>query len=152
MTAELLDEAPDDIETVTIAWLTPLIADLGLAGGVKNTRRAGDQLPQVIVEYMDGIEDIDCGWADDVVTVYTLVPKGNGDAAAIRLARDLPLKVHRRMLELARYLDDVELPDNRTATIDYVNVFTRPMPAEYADTTILRKAARYKMGLAYAPV
>lgn len=135
---EILNEAPDDAEEVVIAWLTPLRR-------TAQTRVSGEVLPFTLVTHLDGTEDVDCGYADDVVSVHTLCDKKLGEDAAKQEAED----THRRMLLLARYLEDVVLTDGRIATIDYCTVFRRPRWEPYGDDQILRKVGRYKLGLAY---
>lgn len=143
---EVLDEGVDDIVVVGVSWLAPLLAP----GSVRDTRPPGGPLPFILVEFVDGTEDVDCGWADDVIAVHYLAAKGNGDATATRLAKQGALEVHQRMLLLARYLEDVPLTGGRIATIDYCDVFTRPRWEPYGDDQILRKVGRYRLGLGYA--
>lgn len=151
MTAEILDYGPQDAVTIGVSWLTPLLTRPLFAGGaVANTRRAGDPLPFIWVNYMDGNENVDESTSDEVLSIHTLFPKGNGDAAAIRNFRDGADEVHRRMLLLAVYLEDVALPGGRVADIESVKVFTRPRTEEYGDEQILHKVARYQLGLSYA--
>lgn len=146
MTAEVLDEGVDDDVAVGISWLKDLLP----AGQVAETRRAGDDLPFIWVEHMDGTECIEESYADDVIVVNYLAARGNGDATALRVAREGAAEVHQRMLLLARYLEDVPLAGGRIASIDYCDVFTRPRWEPYGDDQILRKVGRYRLGLGYA--
>lgn len=139
MTAEILDEGVDDAQEVIIAWLQPLRRTAGI-------RRLGDPLPFTLVEHITG-EEVD-GYSDEVVSVHTLCDRALGEDAA----KEETERTHRRMMLLARYLEDVELIDGRTATIDYVNVFQSPIWVEYGDAQILRKVGRYKIGLSYTNV
>lgn len=141
MTVELLGEAPDDVETVVVAWLSPLRR-------TSSSRRAGDVLPFTLVTHIAGNENVDGSTADPVVSVHTLCDKSLGYVAA----RDEADRTHRRMLQLARYLEDVELANNRLATIDYVSVSEQPRWVDYGDDQILRKVGRYTIGLSYADV
>ena len=138
MTAELLNEAPDDAEEVVIAWLTPLRR-------TAQTRRSGEPLPFTLVSHIAGEECPEEFYADDVVSVHTLCDKALGEDAA----KDEAEATHRRMLLLARYLPDVVLTDGRIATLDYVDVFARPRWEPYGDDQILRKVGRYRLGLSY---
>ena len=140
MTVELLDEGPDDVETVLIAWLAPL-------RNTVNARRSGDPLPQTVVVHLDSNESVQESWSDALVSIHTLCDKALGYVAA----RDEADKTHRRMLLLARYLEDVELADGRKASIQYVNVQT-PHWEEYGDDQILQKVGRCTVGLSYARI
>lgn len=144
MSVELLDEAPNDVETVLIAWLSPLYA----AGHVANTRRSGGPLPFVLVNHLDSNESIQESTSDALVSVHILTHKSAGEVAS----RDEADKVHRRILLLARYLEDVDLADGRKATIDSISVFKSPKPEPYGDDQILRRLGRYTVGLPYAAV
>lgn len=138
---ELLDEGPDDVETVVISWLSPLRR-------TANTRRSGDPLPFTLVTHIAGEESVEESNADMVVSVHTLCDKSLGWVNARNEADD----THRRMLLLARYLEDVELADERYATIDYVDVFESPRWILYGDDQILRKVGSYRIGLSYVNV
>jgi len=138
VTAEILNEAPDDAEECVIAWLNPLRRSA-------QTRRSGDPLPFTLITHITGTEDLDCGYADDVVSVHTLCDKSLGEDNAKNEAD----ATHRRMLLLGRYLPDVVLTDGRVATIDYCDVFQRPRWEPYGDDQILRKVGRYRLGLSY---
>lgn len=146
MVAELLDEGIEDVEAIAISWLTPLLP----TGQVGNIRRSGTALPFILVNAIPGPEDVECANADDVVSIHTLCDKNNGDAAAILAARNAADNTHRRMMLLARYLEDVALPGGRIATIDYVDCPMRPRWEEFGDDQILRKVGRYRIGLSYA--
>lgn len=135
---EVLGEAPDDAEEVIIAWLQPLRRSA-------QTRVSGDPLPFTLITHITGTEDLDCFYADDVVSVHTLCDKKFG----VDSAKEEADATHRRMLLLGRYLPDVVLTDGRTATIDYCDVFERPHWVPYGDDQILRKVGRYKIGLSY---
>ena len=137
---ELLDEGPDDVEEIIVSWLA------GLRDTAK-TRRAGDPLPFTLVTHIAGSEDECLSTADPVVSVHTLCDKAGGESAAAIEAN----KTHRRMLLLARYLEDVELSDGRFATIDYVSVFESPRWIDYGDDQILRKVGRYTIGIVVHP-
>jgi hypothetical protein len=151
VTAELLDYGPDDVETILISHLKPMLTNPLFAGGnVANSRLAGDVLPFILVNHLDGEEDEDCGETDELVSVHTLFPKQSGSATARRNFRDGARDVHQRMLLLARYLVDVPLPSGRNADIDFVKVFKRPTNVDYGDAEILRKVGRYRIGLSYA--
>lgn len=141
--AEVLDEDVDDAETVFISWLTPLY---DTPGHVANTRRAGDTLPFVLVNHLDSNESAEEFTVDALVSVHILTHKSAGEVAS----RDEADKVHRRILLLARYLEDVDLAGGRTATIDYVDVAKRPRREPYGDDKILRRLGRYNLGLSYA--
>lgn len=138
MTVEILNEAPDDDEEICIAWLSPL-------NRCAQTRRSGDPLPFILVTHITGKEDADCFHADNVVQVATLCDKRFGEDAAKIEAEN----THKRMLLLARYLEDVVLTDGRTATIDSVSVFESLSWQPYGDDQILMKVARYTLGLSY---
>jgi len=55
---------------------------------------------------------------------------------------------HRRMLYLAQHISDVTLANTRLVNVDYVNVVESPRWEYYSDL-ILRKVARYAVGLTY---
>lgn len=144
MTAELLDEDVDDAETVFVSWLSPLYA----AGHVANRRLSGDPLPFVIVNHLDSNECQEESISDALVSVHILTHKAAGDVAS----RDEANKVHRRLLLLARYLEDVDLAGGRKATIDFLDAPNRPKREDYGDEQILRRVGRYNLGLSYAKV
>jgi hypothetical protein len=144
MPAELLDEAVDDAETVVVSWLKPLLAD----GNVANTRRAGAPLPYILVHHLDSNESEQESSADALVSVHVLTHKAAGEIAS----RDEADRMHRRMLLLARWLEDVDLGAGRKATIDFVNVSKSPKKEEYGDDQILRRKGLYSIGLSYAKV
>lgn len=145
MTAELLDEDVDDAETVFVSWLTPLY---DTPSHVANTRRSGDPLPFVLVNHLDSNESVEESTSDALVSVHILTHKSAGEVAS----RDEADRVHRRILLLARYLEDVDLAGGRTATIDFVSVFKRPRREPYGDDQILRRLGRYTIGLSYARI
>lgn len=144
MSAPLLDEAPDDAETVVIAWLRPLYTD----GHVANSRLPGDPLPFILVNHLDSNECVEESTADALVSVHVLTHKSAGAISS----RDETDRMHRRMLKLARELDDVDLGGGRKATIESVSVFKSPRREEYGDELILRRVGRYTIGLSYAKV
>lgn len=130
MVAELLNEGPPDIETLVVAWLQPLRR-------TTNTRRAGDPLPMTVVECTAGTENVDESYADPVVSVHTLCRKSLGEDNA----RDEKDKTHKRMLLLARYLEDYDF--------DYVKVFEHQRRVPYGDDQIIRYVGRYQFGQSY---
>lgn len=144
MSTELLDEAPDDPETVIIAWLAPLLS----AGSVANTRRSGAPLPFYLVTHLDSNESQEESTSDALVSVHVLTHKAAGEVAS----RDEAGRMHRHMLLLARYLEDVDLEGGRTATIDSLSVFKSPKSEPYGDDQILRRVGRYTVGLPYAKI
>jgi hypothetical protein len=144
MTAELLDEGPDDAETVTIAWLKPLHPD----GHVANTRRSGAPLPFILVHHLSSNESETLSTSNALVSIHVLTHKAAGEVES----RDETDRMHRRMLLLARTLDDVDLGGGRNATIDFVNVTESPTRQEYGDEKILRRVGRYNIGFSYARV
>lgn len=145
MVAEILDEAPDDAETIVISWLKPMLAD----GHVANVRRAGDPLPFYLVNNLDTNETVEISAADALVSVHVLVHRAAGEVAL----RDEANRMHRRMLLLARWLEDVDLAAGRIATIDSVSVAKAPNKTEpYGDDQILRRIGRYGIGLPYAKI
>jgi hypothetical protein len=144
VTTELLDEAPDDEEAIVIAWLK----DLHPAGHVANNRKPGGPLPFILVSHLPSRENVEESTADALVSVHVLTHKADGQVASRDAAEDM----HRRMLLQARFLEDVELPGGRVASIDYVDVAQPPKRVEYGDENILRRVARYEIGLSYAKV
>lgn len=146
MTAELLTYGPEDLETIGVTWNFAMLP----AGQVANTRRSDDPLPFILVEYLDGKECMEGSYVDDVISIYYLSAKNNGDAASIRASIDGMSDVHQRMLLLGRYLEDVVLPNGQAASIDYCDVFSRPKWAPYGDDQILRRVGQYRLGLSYA--
>lgn len=131
MVAELLNEGPADIESIVVDWLQPLRR-------TTNTRRAGDPLPMTVVECTAGTEIVEESFAEPVVSVHTLCRKSLGEDNA----RDEMLKTHKRMLLLARYLEDYDL--------EYVKVFAYQRRIPYGDDQIIRYVGRYQFGQPYA--
>jgi hypothetical protein len=130
MSAELLGEGPADIEAVVVEWLQPLRR-------TANTRRPGDPLPMTVVECIAGVESVEESRADPVVSVHTLVRKSLGEDNASTESQN----THRRMLLLARYLEDFN--------IDYLKVFQYPRREAYGDDQIIRYVGRYQFGQSY---
>lgn len=128
---EVLDEGPDDIETVVVQWLSPLRR-------TANTRRSGDPLPMTVVVTVAGTESVEESTADPVVSVHTLVRKSLGEDNA----RDEMLKTHKRMLLLARNLEQFN--------IDYLKVFQYQRREPYGDDQIIQYVGRYQFGQSYA--
>ena len=151
MTVELLDYGPEDVVTIGVSWLTPMLELPTFTGGqVSNTRRAGDPLPFIHVNSIAGEESVEESDTDEVLSIHTLFRKGNGEASAILAFQDGWRAVHQRMLLLSQFLEDIALPGGRIATVDYCSVFSRPRTEEYGDDLILRKVGRYRIGLSYA--
>lgn len=130
---ELLDEGAENPEAVTVAWLSAAPGTWRVA----NTRRPGDPLPMRVVECIAGTESVDESSADPVVSVHTLARKSLGDDNAAAESD----KTHRRMLLLARYLEDFNL--------DYLDVFQLPRREPYGDDQIIRYVSRYRLGQSY---
>lgn len=137
---DLLDQHAEDVEELLLAWYAPL-------GALGMSRKTGDPLPFTLIRAVTGTENPDIGTADPVASVHTLCDKSLGWAAA-KAAADMR---HRRMLELARYLDTITMSDGRLASVDYVTVFQSPIWVDYEDTQIIRKVGRYTVGLSYVP-
>jgi hypothetical protein len=131
MTVEVLGEGPADIETIVVGWLQPLRR-------TSNTRRSGDPLPMCVVECTAGTEIVEESFAEPVVSVHTLCRKSLGEDNA----RDEALLTHKRMLLLARYLEDYDL--------EYVKVFQYPRRIPYGDDQIIRYVGRYQFGQPYS--
>ena len=134
---EVLNECANDAEAVVVAWLSTLRR-------TSIIRRAGDELPFTLVKEITGAESVDKGTAERVVSVHTLCARVDGVAEAAEEAQ----LTHRRMLLLARDLDSFALADGTMVSVDYVDVVEPPIWVEYTDE-ILRKVARYAIGLAY---
>jgi hypothetical protein len=144
MPAELLDESVDDAETVVVSWQKPMLAD----GSVSNTRRAGGPLPFYLINHLDSNEYVEISSADALVSVHVLTHKSAGEIAH----RDEVDRMHRRMLLLARWLEDVDLGGGRKASIESVSVSKSPKREPYGDDQILRSKGLYSIGLSYAKV
>lgn len=144
MTVELLGQAAEDSETIVVAWLKPLLSE----GNVANTRRSGASLPFILVNHLDTTECVEESTANALVSVHVLTHK----AASEEASRDETDRMHRRMLLLARYLEDVDLGGGRMASIEFVNVAKAPRKEPYGDELILRRVGRYEIGLSYAEV
>ena len=142
MSVELLEEGPDDGETVAISWLSGLHP----AGHVANTRRSGGPLPFILVNGLGGTENVEESYFNELVSIHVLTHKTAGEIDS----RDETDRMHRRMLLLARYLEDVDLADGRKATIAFVKVAMHPRREPYGDDQILRRVGRYEIGLDYA--
>ena len=138
MPATILGEHAEDIEELVVAWLTPL-RNSGVAFQV------GDLLPFTLVTHVAGTESPDPGYADPVVSVHTLCAKALGYGVAKTQAD----QTHRRMLQLARHSDIIPLAGARNAGVDYITVTQSPLWVPYEDNLILRKVARYQIGLSY---
>jgi hypothetical protein len=144
MTVEILDEDVDDDEAVVIAWLNPLLPE----GHVSNERKPGGPLPYYMVTHLEDNESVEESTVDSLISVHVLTHKSAGQVAN----RDEARTMHRRMLLLARYLEDVALPGGDIATIDFVKVSMRPRREDYGDEQILRRVGRYNLGFTRAKV
>lgn len=136
-TPALYPYAPEDVETVLIAHMTPL-RRCGFQ------REAGDPLPVTLISHISGTESAGEGYADPVVSVHTLCDKATGAQAA----RDEAVKTHRRMLELI--LAPTITIGARTIAVQYLEVVEQPH-WEYFSDNILRKVGRYRVGMPYIP-
>jgi hypothetical protein len=145
VTVTSLYQAAEDAVAIGISVLRDLLPP----GQVGDTRRSGAPLPFILVEYVGGLESVEESYVDDVIAVTYLSEKNNGDAAALQANRYGMDVIHRRMLGLARYLEDVPLPGGRIATICHCEVFKRPWPELYGDDQILRRIGHYQFGLDY---
>jgi hypothetical protein len=135
VTVDLAHYTAEDVETLLVAWLTPL-------------RRSGsfrdpdtDPLPFTLITGITGTENISEGFADPVVSVHTFCDKAAGEVAA----RDECTKTHRRMLRLATFSDTITL-NGRIRGVDYVDVVEAPIWVYFSDQ-VLRKVGRYRIGL-----
>lgn len=142
MTVLLSDELADDAEEVVIAWMTPLRR----SATVRDPQN--DPLPFTLITHITGSECEEESFAQPVVSVHTLCAKKLGFAAATNEAR----LTHRRMLRLARHIDNIPLTDGRVADVDYVEIVESPRWEPYGDDQILRKVGRYRIGLTYVTV
>lgn len=133
----LLNECTEDVEEVVVAWLTPLRRCAAV-------RRAGDELPFTLVHHIDGTEKPQEYTADELVSVHTLCDRALGEMAA----KDEAKLTHRRMLLLAKTLPVIDLSDGRQASVDFVQIAETPR-WEFYSNEILRKVARYAIGLSY---
>lgn len=136
--SELLnDEDAPDVEDFVAFWMSP----------VMRTAVEDDAEEDVvcIVTRISGADDPDCGTDDPVVQLDWLV---EGAAAC----KSLSEQGHRRMMLLARTLDDVAMPDGSTANPEYVKTLIRPRREQYANDRIVRYIARYRIGFSYVTV
>lgn len=136
MTLDLSEDCADDVEQVIVAWLTPLRRSAA-------ERRTGDVLPFTLVTHVTGSEKPEEYLAEEVVSVHTLCDRADGKMAAADEAQ----LTHRRMLAL-RSLPLITLPDGRNASVESVTVDESPH-WEFYSNEILRKVARYRIGLTY---
>lgn len=141
---ELLDEGIADPEFALIAHLKGLHPP----GHVANERKSGGPLPFILVHELPGAESVEESDVDALLSVHTLIHKAEGRVEASRIADE----THRAMLHIARHLPGVELSNGRWAEFDYVNIVTTPHWEEYGDDQILRKVARYQLGLSYVRI
>lgn len=140
MSAPIADFGPGDGETVMINWLRPLRPDT-----TNNEREPGDGYPFCLVTQVAGTESEAESWSDPVIQVDTLCLKEGGQVAA----RDESDRTHRRILLLARTLEDVPLAGGKLASIDYVRVIEPPQRLEWGNDQVIRRMGRYQIGLAY---
>lgn len=90
-----------------------------------------------VVRTVAGTECHEESYSDPVVQIDTLCAASAGEDAASVESN----KTHRRMLLLARYLEDFNL--------DYIKVFLTPRREDYGDEQIIRYVARYQLGQSY---
>jgi hypothetical protein len=128
------------VEQLIVAWLKPL-------GRTGAERRSTDALPFRLVTHVAGSENVAESTAELVVSVHTLCDKTLGMAPAAAECKT----THRRMLYLAQHISDVALVNTRLVNVDYVTVVESPRWEYYSDQ-ILRKIARYAVGLTYTAV
>lgn len=136
MTVDMSEDCADDVEQVIIAWMAPLRRSAA-------TRRTNDVLPFTLIHHITGSERPAEYAADEVVSVHTLCDRADGEIAAAAHAT----RTHRRMLTLST-TPLITLADGRETSVDYVTVEETPRWEFYSDQ-ILRKVARYRIGLSY---
>ena len=137
-------QAPD-AEEVLIAWLMPL-----RPGATASARENTDPLPFTLITHITGSEVVDAGTADPVLSVHTLCDKTLGYDNAKNEAQ----RTHRRILQLAHYLDEnsaLTLNNGQPVGVDYIKITEAPVWVPYQDTRILRKVGRYMVGFSYVP-
>lgn len=138
-----LDEGPQDDEVIVYHWLRPLLPP----GQVAINRWPGSALPFITINHLSSNESEEESYSDDLISVHVLTAVRDGeDRAALNADR-----VHRRMLRLARYLEDVPiLPSGRNADIESVRMVQKMQWTPYEDEQVFRKTGRYSLGLSYA--
>jgi hypothetical protein len=132
-----VEQCAQDAEEVVIAWLTPL-------GRTGIRRVAGDPLPFRMVKRVTGHDDVDLSIDMAVVSVHTFAAATDWPAA-----KDAARLTHQRMLQLAHHSQDITLSGGRLANVDYLEVNESPIWEDYADDQVIRKVARYVLGLSY---
>jgi hypothetical protein len=110
-----------------------------------------DELPFCLITHIDGGGDPYCGDAE-VIVQLDFLDRGATTAQAKANAKAAADLGHRRMLQLARFLDHVTLSDGSVANPDWVEVLLDPTPMPYAHDLIARRVARYKLGLSYLTI
>lgn len=141
MTAELYDLDAPDSEDFVVSWLAPLMRSA-------TERDTDDELPFALVQLVSSEEEPDCGEAEHAIQVDFFDTARNG-FRAVQQAKMTAREGHRRMLLMARELPTVVLSDGSTVGADYLFVTMRPQRMPYANESIVRFVARYRLGLSY---
>lgn len=142
MTADLYDQAPEDVEDIVIAWLKPSVQAPN-ALGLERPDTDPPILPFRMVTGITGVDDCNQFDSESIVSVHTF---DKTRVLAKRAARD----THRRMLVLASDpLTDIVMVDGRIANIEYLDVVERPTYRDYKADNVKRYVARYRIGLEF---
>jgi hypothetical protein len=138
LTAELFGFAPPNSVAFVLAWLKPL--------GPLGSKRwsAGEPLPYRMVNRVGGTGDL---FSDDpLISVHTFA------GSETDAAREADI-THRRLLVLMNEpLTDVVMADGQLANLEYLEITEGPRREDYADTSITRYVARYRLGLHFVAV
>lgn len=135
---ELNPESAPPIELVVSAWLSPWKRG--------TQRKSGDPLPFRLFHAVTGVENVESGLTESVVSIHTF-------AATPVDALTEANKTHRRMTRLALDpLSSITIPSGQTVCVDYCKTVMLPVEVEYGDPNVTRYAARYEIGLSYTPV
>jgi hypothetical protein len=142
VTVSLNEDMADDAEEVVIAWMAPLRRSATVRDPLN------DPLPFTLITHIGGGEIEEESIAEPILSIHTLCDKQLGWSAAKEQCR----LTHRRMLWLARHLENIPLTDGRIAGVDYVETLELPRWEPYGDDQILQKIGRYQIGFTFVAV
>lgn len=144
MPADLLGEAPPDVEDFVCAWLAPLLR-------TAVERKTDDELPFCQVARISGLDDEHTG-VDEPVVQLDIFDHARGGLLGVQNAATTARDVHRRMMLLSRENTTVTLSTGQQANADHVITILKPFRMAYTNDQVVRYVARYQLGLSYVAV
>lgn len=147
MTLLLGEDIPDPVQLV-MNWLAPLAGSPVQVGMI---RTEASPLPFWQVSLISAVDVPWEGTCDADVSVHYMTDAREGVDADTLADRGGKL-MHRRMLALARDLEQDIIIRGRAANVDWLETVERPAWRDYGDTAIARVKGVYRLGLSFVPL